>query len=174
MARSLSLTLLVACLALAPLAFLPGAAALRCSEESREVAGVGDDSVGTYQYHEPYYDSWNQPFCESWTGEEPDCNRTYVNPWTTPSQVVVPEVRVLGQVLVPETPVPLPPQSLPGVDGPETSGCEYGVYYDVAPVGGDFYTLRGEIGTDGCRYDRGSSVFRPAQDAVCDAYYLLT
>ena len=171
MTRTLVTTLAAACMLLAPLPFAHADHDLRCNEERKEAVGFGDDGVGTYQYHEPQYGSEPEPFCEWYPGQDLDCERTFFGPYTTPSELVVEEVRVLGQVIVPETPIPLPSETVPAIVGPEPYGCYYGVYYDLAPAG-ETYALRGEIGTDGCRYDYNPT-YRPAQDAVCEVYYLV-
>lgn len=101
---------------LAAPAALPTAAAChdgyftRGTPQYTEVVGVGPNSVGVYVVHQEWNNNPNTSFgCDGETWAE-QCPKLAPEPLTTVGTpgVVVPEIRVLGMVVVPETTV-LPP-----------------------------------------------------------------
>ena len=141
----------LACLAV-PFSLVPTASA-SCNEQRTEVVGVDTYSTGIYtrektdEYGGCRYDS-------TYNTWEQNCTTTVLEPSQTPSSVTIPEVRVLGEVIVPRTTILLPWVSLPGAYAPSrpadsecgVSDTDYGVYETWYPNAA--YSTY--LGTDGC------------------------
>jgi hypothetical protein len=144
--RSSFIMLAILCMTLVPLAFAPHAAA-SCDQRRTEVLGQGDESTGIYSRDksDPRTGGCDPSYWQA------HCSDTIFSP---PPSVKVEEVRVLGQVVVPATSIPVP-GGIPSVSitndpkGCGVSGTDYGVY-DADRRGSPYELRDAYVGTDRC------------------------